>query len=261
VALGLQHAFELGMVHRDIKPANIIIANPKPGSAPDDLPQVKILDFGLARMEDAENPSNSFSVTREGCVVGTPEFMSPEQATNSRMVDSRSDIYSLGCTLHYLLSGQPPFTAESAVEIFTRHLNEVPEPLDRLRPGIPVALAEVVGRMLAKRAADRYNTPAEVAAALAPFAGVRGRAPARGGSSTTQVLMPASNLAADARPALRPLPPDPMGGGSLRALAWVGLLLALMLAAATAWVLFGHRSEGEGNTLPKITKDPNKYND
>lgn len=261
VALGLQHAFELGMVHRDIKPANIMIADPKPGSPPDDPPRVKILDFGLARIEDGENPSNSYSVTREGCVVGTPEFMSPEQATNSRMVDCRSDIYSLGCTLHYLLSGQPPFQAESAVEIFTRHLNEVPEPLDRLRPGIPVVLSEIVSRMLAKRPADRFSTPAEVAAALAPFAGVKKSLPARGGSSTTQVFLPAREPDPGKPRPIRPMPDDPMAGSSLRALAWVGLFLALLLAAATAWMLFGNHGESEGNNAPKITKDPNRIND
>jgi serine/threonine-protein kinase len=256
VALGLQHAFELGMVHRDIKPANIIIANPKPGSPPDDLPQVKILDFGLSRIDDSDNPSNSFSVTREGCVVGTPEFMSPEQATNSRMVDCRSDIYSLGCTLHYLVSGQPPFVADSAVVVFTRHLHEAPEPLDRLRPGIPAGLSDVVNRMLAKRPADRYSTPAEVAAALAPFAGVRSRAAARPGSSATAVAKPAPAAPAGARPASQPLPPDPAGGTSLRALAWVGLFLGLLIVAATAWVFFGHRGEVDGNSLPNGRQDP-----
>jgi WD40 repeat protein len=157
-ALGLQHAFEEGMVHRDIKPHNLMLTR---GGT------VKVLDFGLARFV-SENASVS-GLTAPGVVMGTPEYIAPEQATDSRSADIRADLYSLGCTLFHLLAGRPPFDGGSALEKVLAHLNEPPPPLGKVRPDVPPALLSVLARLLDKDPARRYRTPAEVAQALAPF--------------------------------------------------------------------------------------------
>jgi serine/threonine protein kinase len=157
-ALGLQHAFECGMVHRDIKPANLMLT-PKG--------QVKILDFGLAKIASERGPGKR--LTASGAYMGTPEYSAPEQATDARKADIRADLYSLGCTLYCLLAGHPPFREETAVLTILAHLDKEPVPLPELRPDVPAGLWVVVARLLAKCPAYRYQTPAEVAQALTPF--------------------------------------------------------------------------------------------
>ncbi len=159
-ALGLQHAHERGLVHRDIKPSNLLLS--VPGGI------VKILDMGLARVNLEGQGPQSF-LTQAGEVMGTPDYMSPEQALDSRTADIRSDIYSLGCSLYYLLSGQVPFPRGNMVEKMYRHRFQEPEPIERVAVEMPPGLEKVVHRMMAKPRADRYQTPAEVAAALTPF--------------------------------------------------------------------------------------------
>ncbi len=158
-ALGLQHAFERGMVHRDIKPANLI-------RTPEGT--IKILDFGLARFV-SESTSGGV-LTEPGAVVGTPDYMAPEQALDPRQADIRADIYGLGCTLYHLLAGRPPFPEGTLLQKLLAHQERTPRPLAELRGDVPVRLVAVLERMLAKDAAQRYQTPAEVATALAPFA-------------------------------------------------------------------------------------------
>jgi hypothetical protein len=157
-ALGLQHAFERGMVHRDIKPQNLMLT-----------PQgvIKILDFGLARL--ASERSRKGGLTQVNTVMGTPEFMAPEQATDARRADTRADVYSLGCTLYCLLAGRVPFQEDTALKTILAHLDQEPPPLRELRPEVPPAVVAVVERMMAKDPAQRYQTPAEVAQALLPF--------------------------------------------------------------------------------------------
>ncbi len=173
-ALGLQYAHEQGMVHRDIKPHNLMLT-PKG--------QVKILDFGLARL--ASEQKGEGGLTRTGDFMGTPEYVAPEQATDARTADIRADIYSLGCTLYFLLTGRPPFQEGQAVQTILAHLRKEPTPLSQLRSDLPAELWPVAARMLAKDPAQRYQTPLEVAQALAPF------------------------CKAGSRPALPPLPPKP----------------------------------------------------
>jgi serine/threonine-protein kinase len=157
-ALGLQHAHERGMVHRDVKPQNLLLA---PGG------RVKVLDLGLARFGQAADASQSSShLTREEAVMGTPDYMAPEQAVDAHTADGRADVYSLGCTLYFLLSGQVPFPGGTALKKMFRHCWVEPEPVERLRPGVPPAVAAVVRGMMAKRPERRYQTPAEAAAAL-----------------------------------------------------------------------------------------------
>jgi serine/threonine protein kinase len=157
-ALGLQHAFERGMVHRDIKPQNLMLT-PRG--------QVKVLDFGLARLRGEAAPGTG--LTQVGSFMGTPEFVAPEQATDARMADTRADLYSLGCTLYFLLTGRPPFTESTAVLQVLAHIEKEPPALHTVRPDVPTELSAVVARMLAKDPAQRYQKPAEVAQALLPF--------------------------------------------------------------------------------------------
>lgn len=140
------------------------------------MPLVKILDFGVARLDAVENSSDpalapTSALTQDGCPIGTPEYMAPEQALNSGRADIRADIYSLGCTFYYLLTGRPPFVGESAIEILSQHIHQHPEPVQNNRPEVPPALAAVVDRMLAKLPRERYQEPIEVAQALLPWTG------------------------------------------------------------------------------------------
>jgi WD40 repeat protein/serine/threonine protein kinase len=156
-AQGLQHAFERGMVHRDIKPSNLLLTSK--GSV------IKILDLGLARLHLADAESTS-TLTMEGSIAGTPDFISPEQARNSRQADIRSDLYSLGCTLYFLLTGRVPFPGGNLTEKLLKHQFDEPTPVAQLRPEVPAGVVAVIDRLLAKRPEHRYQTPAELAATL-----------------------------------------------------------------------------------------------
>jgi serine/threonine protein kinase len=164
-ALGLQHAFKQGLTHRDVKPANLLL---------DKSGVVKISDLGLVLIGDPDTGEPGSRITKEGLTVGTPDYVAPEQARNPRAADVRADIYALGCTLYYLLQGDVPFPGGTPTEKMLRHAREpVPVPT---REGIPVGLLAILAKMTAKKPEDRYKTPAEAAAALAPYAG-RGTPP------------------------------------------------------------------------------------
>jgi WD40 repeat protein/tRNA A-37 threonylcarbamoyl transferase component Bud32 len=158
-ALGLQHAHERGMVHRDVKPDNLIRC--LDGT-------VKVLDFGLAALAAERNDG----LTDTNVVMGTPDFMAPEQAEDARSADIRADVYSLGCTLYFLLTGSVPYPADTPQRKILAHRDRPVPSLRRAVPDIPPRLAFIVERMLAKKPENRFQTPGEVAAALAPFATV-----------------------------------------------------------------------------------------
>lgn len=165
-AIGLQHAHELGMVHRDIKPHDLRVTNEG---------VVKVLDFGLASLaprpmaEDASDSHADGNLTVAGSIMGTPDFISPEQAQDAHTADVRSDIYSLGMTLYFLLAGRPPFNEGTALEKLKQHAEAEPVPLDSLRDDLPEGLAAIVNRMIAKRPANRFASHAQVAEALLRF--------------------------------------------------------------------------------------------
>ena len=160
-ALGLQHAHERGMVHRDIKPANLMLAREGKKAI------VKVLDFGLAKVT-SEGQTDS-GLTREGQMLGTPDYIAPEQIRDAQSADIRADIYSLGCTLYYLLTGGPPFRGEHLWDVYQAHFSMDAGPLNLVRPEVPVELAAVVAKMMAKEPGRRFQTPGEVAQALTPF--------------------------------------------------------------------------------------------
>ena len=163
-ALGLQHAFEQGMVHRDIKPSNLLVTQ----NEGDGLPLVKILDLGLARF--ASETHEDGELTRSGQVLGTPDYIAPEQARNTKTADIRADIFSLGCSLFELLTGRLPFPGDSVMEkLMARATHDAPR-VRLYRPDVPGELDDVLARMLARDPQHRYQTPADVAYALSPFA-------------------------------------------------------------------------------------------
>ena len=149
------------MVHRDIKPANLILA--REGKKP----IVKVLDFGLAKVT-SEGQADS-GLTREGQMLGTPDYIAPEQIRDAQSADIRADIYSLGCTFYYLLTGGPPFGGDNLWDLYQAHFSMDAAPLNLVRPEVPVELAALVAKMMAKEPSRRFQTPGEVAQALVPF--------------------------------------------------------------------------------------------
>jgi serine/threonine-protein kinase len=156
-ALGLHHAHERKLVHRDLKPGNLLIT-------PEHV--VKILDLGLARF--LQDQIGDATITRDGSALGTPDYMAPEQFRDARRADPRSDVYALGCTLYHMLSGRVPFPGSSLSEKCRAHEQDEPPALEELAPDVPVGLALVVRRMMAKRPQDRFQSAREVAEALLP---------------------------------------------------------------------------------------------
>jgi hypothetical protein len=171
-ARGLQRAHEHGLIHRDIKPHNLMLT-----------PQgvVKILDFGLARLaheatsaspataDTAPPVAHAAGLTQLGMVMGTADYMAPEQADNAHTADIRADIYGLGCTLYFLLSGQPPYPEGTMLDKLQAHRQGTVRPLTDFRKDLPPELVHVIQRMMDRDPARRYQTPAEVAEALRPF--------------------------------------------------------------------------------------------
>ncbi len=155
---GLEAAHAAGLVHRDIKPSNIMIT-------PDG--DAKLLDLGLARSTGDEAP-----LTRPNLVVGTLDYVSPEQLVNASTADGRSDLYSLGCTLYFTLAGHPPFEGGDMVNKIFKQRMEDPEPLERVARGVPAAFAAIVKKLMAKEPAHRYQTAAELRADLVRWTSV-----------------------------------------------------------------------------------------
>jgi eukaryotic-like serine/threonine-protein kinase len=161
-ALGLQHAYELGVVHRDIKPSNLLRSSEG---------VVKILDMGLASLQELPRGQKRSSLTQLK-VIGTPDYIAPEQARDSRRADVRSDLYSLGCTLYYLLTGRVPFpNGKTPVEKLQQHLTEEHVPVETVRSEVPPGVRAILRRLITRDVEARCQTPAELAAALSPFAG------------------------------------------------------------------------------------------
>jgi serine/threonine protein kinase len=193
--LGLQHLHEKNMVHRDLKPSNLMLiksasaeeaefrrespdpAGPGRGQetrAQQDLAEytVKILDIGLARAlsdETTTGKPNDPQLTTEGILLGTPDYMAPEQARQPRSVDIRADIYSLGCVLYHALAGQPPFPDTNIVSQMIRHASEPARPLKEFNPAVPDGLQQIIDYLMAKDPAKRYQTPERAAQALQVF--------------------------------------------------------------------------------------------
>ncbi len=219
VLQGLQHIHEKRMVHRDIKPSNLLLV---PAATPDNdttwNATVKILDIGLGRElfdETAAAGEIETQLTAEGTVLGTPDYLAPEQARDASNVDIRADIYSVGCVLYQCLTGQPPFPDTNILSQMVRHAMESPRPVREFVADVPPLLQTVLDTMLAKKPEDRYATPAAAAEVLSPLLTARGAAPQ---SSTivpaykawleSESAIPAVAGAAPAAPPMSPAVPS-----------------------------------------------------
>lgn len=158
-AMAMQHAHEIGWIHRDIKPANILV---------DRYGCVKLLDLGLSRLfeGDTDGLTKKFD---EGNVLGTADYIAPEQALDVSAVDIRADIYGLGCTLYFLLAGRPPFHKGTIAQKLVWHQTKYPDHLRTVRPDLPEEINEIVFKMIAKKPDDRYREPIDVIEALQPY--------------------------------------------------------------------------------------------
>jgi serine/threonine-protein kinase len=157
VARGLEHAAAVGLVHRDVKPANLLL---------DRKGTVKVLDLGIARFEADEHSRQ----TAQGTIVGTLDYLAPEQAVDSSAVDPRADLYAFGATLYFLLAGHPPFPTDDVEQKLREKQETDPPPVHRLRPAVPTGLSGVVQRLLSRDPLGRFQSAAEAVIALLPFA-------------------------------------------------------------------------------------------
>jgi len=164
-AIGLDHAHQNNLIHRDVKPANLLI---------DERGVVKILDLGLALFSESDRASLTLAYNEN--VLGTADYLAPEQALNSHEVDSRADIYGLGCTLYFALTGHPPFQEGSLAQRIAMHQTRMPTSIQNERPDCPRELADICFKMMKKRVEDRYQSCGEVAAALQAWLSAQGQA-------------------------------------------------------------------------------------
>lgn len=170
--VGLQHIADHGIVHRDLKPSNLMLTPLPAKGEPDNTMRatVKILDIGLARaLFEESQPAQDGEITAEGVILGTPDYLAPEQARDPRNIDIRADIYSLGCVLYHALTGQPPFPDANLLNQMVRHATETPRPLKDFNPSIPDGLQQILSYMMAKKPEERYPTPERAAQALQMF--------------------------------------------------------------------------------------------
>jgi urea transport system substrate-binding protein len=234
VAAGLAAAHEHGLIHRDVKPANIFLEAPSG--------RVKILDFGLARVAGSRS-----DLTRPGRIVGTPEFMSPEQAGNEEL-DARSDLFSLGAVLYTLCTGHKPFQGDSVLAVLTALAVKEPRPIGDLNPAVPPALAALVGRLLDKQ---RDNRPASAREVKQALEAIQDNRPAptieRGPRLPTQAgyALATATGAPPEPPAARP--PRRIGRGALLGAAVLVGALGLALAA---WCYSRPGSEADTQPAP-----------
>lgn len=232
VAVALDYACDKGVVHRDIKPENILL----------DEGHALVADFGIAR---AVASATDEKLTQTGVALGTPRYMSPEQATGERQIDGRSDIYSLGCVLYEMLAGQPPFGGTSAQAIIMRHALDQAPPISTVRSTVSPELEAVVMRSLAKVPADRFPNAAAFAAAL--------RSPA---VATAGWMIPARASSATPTPAPPPIPAPVSRAPSARQAAFIAVAaVALAVGGWAAW----HRWHGPARgTLATGGLDPKR---
>jgi eukaryotic-like serine/threonine-protein kinase len=157
-----------------MKPGNLMLC-PAPASQENTLrSMVKILDIGLGRqLYDPANQKKD-ELTNEGAILGTPDYLAPEQARDPRRVDIRADLYSLGCVLYHAVTGVPPFADDNPVRQIVRHAKEAPRPLKEVVPGTPAELNQIVQTLLAKDPAKRYQSPNQAADAMKRFLATKG---------------------------------------------------------------------------------------
>jgi serine/threonine protein kinase len=230
-ANGLQHAFEHGLVHRDIKPANLLV---------DRSGVVKILDLGLARFFADEKDDLSQKFNEQ--VLGTADYLAPEQIEDSHNVGIRADIYSLGATFYFCLTGQPPFTEGTYTQKLLWHQTRKPKAISEFRRDVPVELIAVIDKMMAKAPADRFQTPADVMAAVSALPNGVGAQPMAWETKSSRADTTKRPIAAVTREPVAKRQPLP----------WVVAVGSLLAAGLSLWVAF-HQSHGPTPTGPQPT--------
>jgi serine/threonine-protein kinase len=216
-ALSEAHAF--GMVHRDLKPANLFLAR-----RPDGSRVIKVLDFGITKL-GTDSVQEEEAITGAEVLIGSPQYMSPEQLSNTQNVDARSDMWSLGAILYKMLSGRPPYQGTSIPMLHAAVLRDTPAPLSSFRNDVPAALDAVMARCLAKNPDDRFGSVADLAQALTPWSSPMGRANAERAArvlSNTGVT-PLSMMMTGVHTEVHSVPPS-----------WVQRLLTRRILGATA---------------------------
>ena len=238
VAQALGSAHEAGLVHRDIKPGNIMLTQ---------AGEVKVMDFGIARTTTGD------TLTQTAAILGTALYLSPEQA-QGETVDGRSDIYSLGCALYEMLTAQPPFTGDSPVSIAYKHVRDTPPLPSQLNPDVPAAVDAIVMKMLAKNAANRYQSAAELSEDLARVAG--GHAPLATPilpGATTEVFShgsPSETAVLTQAPRVEPMPPE--GEERRKIWPWILGILFLVALGVAAFFLIRSLQGGPQVTIPDV---------
>jgi serine/threonine protein kinase len=257
-ALGLQHAHEKGMVHRDIKPANLLVSKTPSGIV------IKILDMGLARFQATEQEDQTM-LSQDGHVLGTPDFMAPEQAKSSSTVDHRADIYSLGCTFYYLLVGKPPFFGGSNIEKLLKHQMDPPPPIEKFRSDVPEGVRLVLRQMLAKKPDERIQTAGTVAAALEPYckpgSGLHldkliTRPPVPVAEPITPNNTQSPTLAGRKRPAWSLTEQLSLAGSSRKRLIAIGASVGVFLLGLFVLILLLASGGGSSKTSPAVASSP-----
>ena len=215
VADALEYAHRQGLIHRDIKPENILLSG---GHA-------LVADFGVARAL-ATGTGEHAALTGTGLAIGTPAYMSPEQATGEQSIDHRSDLYALGCVLYEMLAGEPPFGGATAQVILARVLTEQPRPLRSIRPGVPPVVEQIVSGAIARAPADRYPTVADFSRELE--------------TAATQIATPGSGTV---------VPPSPARRRRVPLLAMLGLGFILGIGVLFAWRQSQSEATADGPVL------------
>jgi eukaryotic-like serine/threonine-protein kinase len=267
-ARGLHHAWMAGWVHRDIKPSNLLV---------DRTGCIKILDMGLARIFEAGS-ANVTSLFNEGVILGTADYLSPEQAAGNTDTDIRGDIYSLGSTFYFLLTGKAPFEDGTVSQKLLYHRTLNPMPVQSCRPDVPDGMAAILERMMVKDPRNRFETPEELAEALLPFCTPppppspeelltwgpavleRMRAcqtPSEPSAPQTVPLMlkraPKTDKAiiVEPEPAPTPQPPPGLPGTWIAVPRWLAALVVLLLAALIGWTIYRETHlPGTGSSAP-----------
>lgn len=261
---GLAAAHAVGVIHRDIKAANLFVASTADGGS-----VLKILDFGISKLTEAQGLAGA-TLTGTNASMGSPLTMSPEQMLSPRDVDARTDIWSMGTVLYRCLSGAQPFEAESLPQLCVQVMDAQFVPLQSRRPDLPAGLFDIVGRCLRKTPAERYPDVAELAQALAPFAGESGAAAAE---QCRRILrLPAGHppsAASGGQTASRDGKPLASAGSASRRILWAALAVAIVVPGVLLALRGGRESkpvpstqgqqlEARGTTIlpPQGTKAP-----
>jgi hypothetical protein len=255
IAVGVGHAHRRGIVHRDLKPDNVFLLAPAatPG------PRLKILDFGIAKL--TAEPAGGGSRTRTGIIMGTPLYMAPEQCRGAGAVDHRVDIYALGCLIHLMITGEPPFPLEGVGEIIAAQLAEPPPPLRARAPGAPARLEALLLRMLAKAPEQRPATMEGVATELDQL--LAGAADPKTLSAPAQLKprVTSSSPAPAAGPTTFASAASIIGAADApvprRRMGWLALGAAVVVVAAAAIKLgAGHRPPEVASPAPPVAPVP-----